>query len=233
MLDSKPFLSVASDVARRRCVLLFSRSPRAEAHAKRLQGAEGLFRVARERLADAVGALDSVDLVQPPQRGVTFAERLCNAFDDARSLGYGEIVAVPGDVPGLGETHLRAAFEALGTAEVVLGPCPDGGVYLIGARGPVSRLFDGVRWRTGSVLADLTARARDASVLAALSDLDRPRDLATLETDPALPAHVRALVSLIRRRPVVSRTEDDPWVRALLPTAPDRPRGPPSLTSLR
>jgi len=219
-------------VASRRCVLLFSRSPRAEAHAKRLRGAEGLFRIARERLADAVVALGGVDFVELPQRGVTFAERLGNGFDDARSLGYGEIVAVPGDVPGLGETHLRAAFEALDRADVVLGPCPDGGVYLIGSRGPVSRLFNGVRWRTGSVLADLMARARNVSVLAALSDLDRTRDLAALETDPAMPAHIRALVSLIRRRPVVLCTEDDPQVRALLPTAPDRPRGPPVLSSL-
>jgi 2-phospho-L-lactate guanylyltransferase (CobY/MobA/RfbA family) len=232
MVDSKPLLSVASDVATGRCVLLFSRSPRAEVHAKRLPGAEGLFRITRERLAEAVVALEGVDLVELPQRGRTFAERLGNAFDDARALGYREIVAVPGDVPGLGETHLRAAFEALGTADVVLGPCPDGGVYLIGSRGPVVRLFDGVRWRTGFVLADLTARARNARVLAALSDLDENRDLAALETDPALPAHIRALVSLIRRRPVIPRTEDDAWVRALLPTAPDRPRGPPSLPSL-
>ena len=105
-------------------------------------------------------------------------------------------------------------------------------MYLIGSRRPVARLFEGVRWRTGWVLADLTARARDARVLAALSDLDKTRDLAALETDPALPAHIRALVSLIRRRPVIPRTEDDPWVRTLLPAAPDRPRGPPSFNSL-
>jgi len=232
MVDSKPLLSVASDVATRRCVLLFSRSPRAEARAKRLQGAEGLFRIARERLVDAVVALDGVDLIELPQRGETFAERLGHAFDDARCLGYGQIVAVPGDVPGLDETHLRAAFAALDTADVVLGPCPDGGVYLIGSRGPVSRLFDGVRWRTGLVLADLLARTGNASLLVALADLDRRRDLAALETDPALPAHIRALVSLLRRRSVIPRTEDDPWVGALFPTAPDRPRGPPGLPSL-
>jgi len=216
-------------MATRRSVLLFSRPAEAEVRAKGLPGAEDLFRAAGERLAGAVLSLGHVDLVRPLQRGATFAERLGNAIDDTRALGYSEIVVVPGDVPGLGEPQLRAAFRALEASDVVLGPCTDGGVYLIGCRGPVERLFRGVRWRTGHVLADLRARASGATMLAPLADLDRPGDLAALEDDPTLPPDLRALIltMTLGTPSVVPRADTTDRLPSFLSSAPDRPRGPP------
>src|SRR5205807_1266758 len=109
------------------------------------------------RVAEAVRSLGGADLLvvgaaapgRPPgvrrleQRGASFGERLRNALADARGLGYREVVAVPGDVPGLSAAHLRAAFAALGRHPVVLGPSPDGGVYLLGTREGADRLFEG------------------------------------------------------------------------------------------
>src|SRR5260221_148927 len=163
--------------APRRCVMLFARAPRAEARAKQLAQAEPLFALASRRVVAAARMLEEVDLLvvcpaaEPgpaagpagalrlAQRGRGFRERLENAFADARALGYGEIVAVPGDVPGLSAAHLAAAFAALRRKPTVFGPSPDGGVYLIGARDPVDGLSAGVRWRTRHVLGDLTRRA--------------------------------------------------------------------------
>ena len=86
-----------------RCVLLFSRPPDEEARAKGLRPAGPLFHLLRARLSADVATIACVDLVLvgragtkvPPgvtrlveQRGATFGERLENAFEDLRALGY-------------------------------------------------------------------------------------------------------------------------------------------------
>jgi len=229
--------------ARSRCVLLFSRAPRAEACAKHVRSAEPLFALAGRRVAEAVAALPGVDLVvvgpspggetlsSPTglaQRGRGFAERLGNAFADARALGYREIVAVPGDLPGLSAAHLAAAFQALADRAIVLGPSPDGGVYLIGTAEPAEGLLSGVRWRTRHVLADLLARAGDARLLERLADLDRPADLARLERQRLPDRELRAVLLAIRR-PVLPRAiPAGGRPRAQLLAPPDAQRGPPA-----
>jgi uncharacterized protein len=241
--------------ASRRCVMLFARAPRAEARAKQVAQAEPLFALASRRVADAARMVEDVDLLvvcpaaesgpaagpRPPcpgdgrasggarlvQRGQGFRERLENAFADARALGYGEIVAVPGDVPGLSAAHLAAAFAALRRKPTVFGPSPDGGVYLIGTREPVDGLFAGVRWRTRHVLADLTGRAGGGDLLPALADLDGERDLRRFEQDrdPA----VRAILWAIRRPVLPPRPGPGRRPRARLLASPDAQRGPPAL----
>jgi uncharacterized protein DUF2064 len=224
----------------RRCVLLFSRAPRAEARAKRVARAERLFELACRRVAAAAVSLDVDLLVVGPampglpcgarrlgQRGKGFGERLGNAFADARDLGYREIVVVPGDVPGLGASHLAAAFTALDEHPVVFGPSPDGGVYLIGTRRPADRLLEGVRWCTGSVLADLRAHAASAALLPPLADLDGAADLVRLERDPSLDPPVRQLVHEIRR-PELPRPSRVTPLPSRLASTPDAQRGPPA-----
>jgi glycosyltransferase A (GT-A) superfamily protein (DUF2064 family) len=72
------------------------------------------------------------------------------------------------EAPAIDREVLRTAFAAMEKLAFVIGPSPDGGVYLIGARRPVDHVFDGVRWRTQFVCADLLARARDAALLPSL-----------------------------------------------------------------
>jgi 2-phospho-L-lactate guanylyltransferase (CobY/MobA/RfbA family) len=214
---------------------LFARVPRAEARAKGLVSAEPLFELAARRLAAAVGALSGVDLLPVgagpgalAQRGGDFAERLQNALADARPLGYDTIVVVPGDVPGLGFRQLRRAFELLREHPVVLGPSPDGGVYLLGCRGPVEHVVAGVRWQTGFVLHDLLARAGGAPLLPALADLDSASDLPRLVraavTDPALVALLRQIRSSGVELPAPG--EERPVPR--LAGTQVAPRGPPA-----
>jgi glycosyltransferase A (GT-A) superfamily protein (DUF2064 family) len=179
----------------RRAVLLFALPARQEARAKRLGRAEVLLDYARRRIAAAVADLPGVDLLVLPQRGGGFGERLENALADARVLGYEEILVVPGDVPRLGAPQLARAFALLAERPVVLGPSPDGGIYLLGlkvspaaamaaaatvAATDPATLLAGVAWQGPAVFAELLGRTGTPGVLEFLEDLDRPTDLRRL-----------------------------------------------------
>lgn len=165
-----------------RCVLLFARAPRAEAAAKGLRGGEALFALSQGRVRDAVAALPGVEFVLVPpaaQAGAHFGEKLEAVFRDAARRGYEEIVAVPGDVPELTARNLAAAFRALSESDTVLGPSPDGGVWLIGLRaGAVlpSDFFEDVPWLTARVFEALVSNAPGSVVLAERGDVDLRAD---------------------------------------------------------
>jgi 2-phospho-L-lactate guanylyltransferase (CobY/MobA/RfbA family) len=165
-----------------RCVLLFARAPRAEAAAKGLGGGEGLFALARDRVVRAVADLPGVDLVVVPpasQSGGDFGARLEGAFREAARRGYREIVAVPGDVPELTARDLDSAFHALEETDTVLGPSPDGGVWLIGLDArevAFSDSFERVPWRTRRVFETLVENAPNAAILREHLDVDRRAD---------------------------------------------------------
>jgi uncharacterized protein len=108
----------------------------------------------------------------------------------AGALGRGAPAAVlASDVPGLGPRHLAEAFRVLeaDAADIVLGPSPDGGYYLLALRSaaPPSELFDGVPWSTDRVLDTTLRIARGvglrAHLLEPLADVDRPEDLDHLD----------------------------------------------------
>ena len=47
-----------------------------------------------------------------------------------------------------------------GQAQVALGPCPDGGYYLVGLSAPQPPLFQGPAWSSNAVLTDTLRLAR-------------------------------------------------------------------------
>ena len=217
-----------------RCVLLFARSPRQEALAKGLGREAALFEFARTRVAAAVASLDAVDLFVPGQSGRTFVERLTHAFRAARALGYRQIVAVPTDAPALGAGELADAFDALQSHEVVVGPSPDGGVYLIGMGGrnrDEDRLGE-VRWLTSTVAADLLRCFPAAAVLnRVIADVDSRADLSRLGHDTALDPELAALLFFLRASSSTrSRETTIPPLNP--PGRKSSGRAPPALLSL-
>ena len=227
--------AVTSETSSRRCVLLFALPARQEAHAKRLSRAEALFAYSRRRIAEAVSALSGVDLLVLPQRGQGFAERLENAFADARALGYREVVAVPGDVPRLGAAQLARAFALLAERPIVLGPSPDGGIYLLGCSIDPQPFLAGVHWHGAGVFAELVALARPtggAGVLEALEDLDRPGDLVELARRSDLEDELARLLAGMRPAAPTVPSRDRRAPRRLLLSSRLLTRGPPSPPSL-
>jgi len=115
------------------------------------------------------------------QQGADLGERMQHALATAL-VGSARVVLVGSDCPGLDDAYVEAAFAALATADVVLGPALDGGYVLIGVRRVDALLFRDVDWSTSAVLAQTLARVDALGWRAALleprRDIDRPEDLA-------------------------------------------------------
>ncbi len=116
-----------------------------------------------------------------PQEGVDLGARLENAFRVLFQQGYDRVAAVSTDSPDLPAEYLQEAFARLKDAKVVLGPCPDGGYYLIGQSALVPELFRNMPWSTDRVLPETEARIRQlgltSSYLPEWHDVDTAADL--------------------------------------------------------
>ncbi len=113
------------------------------------------------------------------QKGEDLGARMLQAFREAFSAGYSEVVLIGSDLFDLSTEDLEASFRELQGHEVVLGPASDGGYYLIGLKRPIPGLFRGKRWGTDSVLKDTLADLEDRStfLLPVRNDVDRYEDI--------------------------------------------------------
>jgi hypothetical protein len=124
-----------------------------------------------------------------PQTGADLGARLENAFRVLFERGYERVAAVSTDSPDLPVEYLREAFARLDDAPVVLGPCPDGGYYLIGLSRLFPTLFRDMPWSTERVVPETEMRARHLGVSVARlpewHDVDTAADLDRLMKDLA------------------------------------------------
>jgi len=102
-----------------------------------------------------------------------------------RALSESEFaIALGADSPGLPLRLLEQARDAIREADAVIGPCEDGGFYLLGLRRCPPGLLDKITWSNTGTFEQVLARLRDAelrvSVLDPWFDVDRPEDLAKL-----------------------------------------------------
>ena len=99
-----------------------------------------------------------------------------------RRMPAGPVCLIGADIPGITRGHIARGFAALGRSQMVFGPAPDGGYWLVGAQryGALpSGLFRDVRWSTEHALADTLASVPGCRValLDELRDVDRVTDL--------------------------------------------------------
>jgi hypothetical protein len=145
------------------------------------------------------------DFELAPQIGATLGQRLAYVLGECLGRGQTPAVAMSSDSPTLPVEHvLRAlAWLAEGGVDVVLGPCEDGGYYLIGLTVPRPRLLLGVEMSTPHVLADTLALAAEDGLKAGLLppwyDVDAAEDLGRLRADlatmaPTVARHTRGLL---------------------------------------
>ena len=132
------------------------------------------------------------------------SERLNYATTHALMHGYDQVVIMDSDSPTLPPENLIRSFTALGEADVSLGPCDDGGYYLIGLKQPAPPLFLNVTMSTDHVTQDTLAQARAAHLTVALLptcyDIDYVADLQRLAAElttlaPSIASHTRSFLA--------------------------------------
>jgi hypothetical protein len=115
------------------------------------------------------------------QAGADLGHRMAGALAAALAADpRAAVVLIGADSPTLPPHVVDAAFAALRQDSLVLGPATDGGYYLVGARDAVPDIFSGPRWGQASVLAETLDLAAGLALRPALTDVDRPADLAWL-----------------------------------------------------
>ncbi|MFN8499643.1 MAG: TIGR04282 family arsenosugar biosynthesis glycosyltransferase [Anaerolineae bacterium] len=136
-----------------------------------------------------------------PQVGSDLGSRLHSALARALAEGYRQAVVMDSDSPTLPPAYLRQAFAELdhSATDVVLGPCDDGGYYLIGVKEPCASLFD-VAMSTPTVLRQTIAAAeaagRRVALLPTWYDVDTVQEVERLRAE--LAAHPAAFAPRTR-----------------------------------
>lgn len=169
-----------------------------------LDDAAALYRCMLDDRLEEVGRLEGIDLAIAftpagardaflplarngialfAQRGGDLGERLHNIFIDTLSAGYQAVSIIDSDSPDLPAATVAESFRLLlaKEADVVLGPCHDGGYYLVGMCQPHPELFTGIQWSTAEVLPATLKKAAGIGVTTELlswwNDLDTFEDL--------------------------------------------------------
>jgi rSAM/selenodomain-associated transferase 1 len=125
------------------------------------------------------------------QSGRDLGRRIANVVEDALQQGHPRVVVTGSDAPSLPASRVRAALDLSGERDLVLGPCLDGGYYLVGLRSPIPEIFEGIPWSSDSVLVDSVRRARARGHSVAL--LDPWYDIDTASDLRFLRAHLTAI----------------------------------------
>ena len=111
-------------------------------------------------------------------------EKIRDAISKLLGASYLKIVLIGSDTPLLNSRMIDRAFSFLDEKDLVVGPCEDGGYYLIGIKRDTKdwrHLFEGIPWGSKDVLEVTMERARILDIqvgfLPLLYDIDTGRDL--------------------------------------------------------
>jgi rSAM/selenodomain-associated transferase 1 len=141
-----------------------------------------------------------------PQVGADLGERLDNVLAHCLQGRYEQAVVMDSDSPSLPAAILERAFRELESpdVDVVLGPCEDGGYYLIGVKARCPALFQEITWSTSAVTAETLQHAEEHNLSVARLpewyDIDVYEDLQRLAEQlrflpEDLARHTRALLA--------------------------------------
>ena len=122
-----------------------------------------------------------------PQGRGDLGDRLSRLSHQVFLRGYRKVIILASDTPHLPQDVIRRAIARLDEIDVVLGPCDDGGYYLIGLRFRAPTLFAGIPWSTSQVLDRTIQRAQEAGMTRELLppgyDIDTWEDAERLSKD--------------------------------------------------
>ena len=101
-----------------------------------------------------------------PQRGDRFGNRLFFAVEDLFKVGFASVCLINSDSPTVPAQSFSLAVKLLRLPgdRIVLGPCDDGGYYLIGLKSLRRELFEQIDWSTERVLEQTMQRGAEIDV---------------------------------------------------------------------
>ena len=98
-----------------------------------------------------------------------------------------KILIIGADCPRLENSRIEESFALLDRVSVVLGPCNDGGYYLLAVRDKCPNIFSGIPWSTSSVfertIQQLEQQGINYHTLDPLTDVDELENLFDLQSD--------------------------------------------------
>ena len=125
------------------------------------------------------------------QVGADLGQKMRHAFQQRFKEGYKKVVIIGADSPTLPVEYIERALRT--DRDVVMGPCTDGGYYLVGMSQRFTEIFEGVSWGTGQVLSETLLKIQEAraglELLPVWYDVDRPEDLRFLRTHLGFMVH--------------------------------------------
>lgn len=114
------------------------------------------------------------------QTGADLGERMLNAFAEQFAAGATRVIIIGSDCLAIRPEHLKQAFRALDTSDVVIGPATDGGYYLLGMNQLHSFLFQNKPWSQSELLDqtldELKQNNLTCTLLEKLTDIDEWAD---------------------------------------------------------
>lgn len=172
-----------------RCFLLDTLAQAARAPGQPILAAAAADHAPALRALAAEAGLEAEVTVQS---GDDLGARMGRAFQGAFARGHPRAVIIGSDSPSLPPARMAEALAESAARDLVLGPCLDGGYYLVGLHAAQPRLFEGITWSQPTVLLETLRRARELGLTMLLLDpwydVDTPENLALLRT------HLAALV---------------------------------------
>jgi uncharacterized protein len=172
-------------------IILFANLPEFEARAKSFSGfsnqkatqklsgilTKHFYNLAKKTTAQAF----LIDTYQ--QKGLTFGDRITDAFATIYAKGFDHVVCIGNDCPALTLSELESAINQTQNGKVVLGPTRDGGAYLIGIPKTCfnSATFSKISWQSSKTYLDLKDlfTTSNSSLLETdlLNDIDGEKDI--------------------------------------------------------
>lgn len=115
------------------------------------------------------------------QNGEDLGERMKNAFNLVFSHGAKNVIIIGSDIPDLSKEIIDEAIDKLDENDIVIGPSPDGGYYLLGMKKDSPFLFDKIIYSTSSVLDETIEKIKENKltyhILQTLEDIDTEDEL--------------------------------------------------------
>jgi len=131
-------------------------------------------------------------LIFPPfargdEGGVKKLIKTCpHVYEEKKFLPCNTII-IGTDCPGMDATLIESAFEVLKKRDIVIGPCKDGGYYLLGMSRLVPDLFEDIAWSTDRVFDQTMEKIQKNNlsfdILKNLVDIDTQDDLYRYKSD--------------------------------------------------